>query len=135
MRVSGTNTTIIASTHGARHVPVGAFMLPGAESPRTAGPAAAMWGVGGIDALIALQGLEAAGERRRRAVKRGRTALDALDELKVGLLGGTLSPATLNRLRACAAGLREETGEAGLDGVLSEIALRVEVEIAKMATF
>jgi len=27
-------------------------------------------------------------ERRKRAVKRGRLALDALDELKIGLLGG-----------------------------------------------
>jgi hypothetical protein len=114
-------------------MPAGAFMLPDAESPRMANPAAAMWGIGGIDALLALQGLEGAGERRKRAVKRGRTALDALDELKIGLLGGALSPAMLNRLRACAAALQDGSGEAGLDGVLSEIALRVEVEIAKMA--
>ena len=77
--------------------------------------------------------LEDAGERRKRAVKRGRNALDVLDDLKIGLLGGSLSPAVLNRLRASAAVLKDRSGEDGLDGVLSEIELRVEVEIAKMA--
>jgi hypothetical protein len=38
---------------------------------------------GGINALIALQGVEDPGERRRRAIERGRRALDALDELKL----------------------------------------------------
>jgi len=36
-------------------------------------------------------------ERRKRAVKRGRLALDALDELKIGLLGGAFSSATLTK--------------------------------------
>ena len=81
----------------------------------------------------------AAGGRGRRPsgagtrVKRGRLALDALDELKIGLLGGTLSPATLGQLKAAAAHLKDGSGDAGLDGVLGEIELRVEVEIAKMA--
>lgn len=134
MRVGGANVTAgVGASHGARRMPAGAFMLPDTESPSMAGPAAAMRGIGGIDALLALQGLEPAGEQRRRAVKRGRAALDVLDELKIGVLGGTLTPATLNRLRDCAVGLRNGSGDAGLDGVLNEIALRVEVEIAKMA--
>jgi len=72
-------------------------------------------------------------ERRKRAVKRGRVALDALDELKVGLLGGALSPAPLTKLQAAAADLKDGSGDAGLDTVLGEIELRVEVEIANMA--
>jgi hypothetical protein len=88
--------------------------------------------VGGIDALIALQGVEDTAERRRNAVKRGRLALDVLDELKIGLLGGELSPTALPRLRAVAVSLRDGSGEPELDGVLGEIELRVEVEIAKM---
>jgi len=89
--------------------------------------------VGGIDALIALQGVGDATQRRRGAVKRGRLALDALEELKIGLLGGTLAAATLNRLRSAATALQDGSGVAELDGVLGEIELRVEVEIAKMA--
>ena len=106
------------------------------EKPRRARPAAAGGprSVGGIDALIALQGVEDPLERRKRAVKRGRVALDALDELKIGLLGGApLSPATLAKLQAAAAHLKLGSGQAELDAVLAEIELRVEVEIAKMA--
>ena len=83
--------------------------------------------------MIALQGIEDPLERRRHAVKRGRVALDALDELKIGLLGGDFSPAILTRLQAAAAHLKLGSGSADLDAVLGEIELRVEVEIAKMA--
>jgi hypothetical protein len=69
---------------------------------------------------------------RRHAVKRGRIALDALDELKIGLLGGTLTPATLTKLQSAAAYLKQGSGDRDLDAVLAEIDLRVEVEIAKM---
>ena len=88
--------------------------------------------VGGIDALIALQGIEDPLEQRKRAVKRGRVALDALDELKIGLLGGTLSPAILAKLKSAAASLKLGSGQPDLDAVLAEIELRVEVEVAKM---
>ncbi len=103
----------------------------GARGP--AAPASALRTVGGIDALIALQGLEDPTERRRQALKRGRLALDALEELKIALLGGALSQATLSKLQAAAGTLKGSSGDAGLDGVLDEIELRVEVEIAKMA--
>src|SRR4029079_9999592 len=89
--------------------------------------------VAGIDSLIALQGIEDPTERRRHAIKRGRGARDALDELMIGLLGGNLSQATLNKLTAVAAHLSAGSGDSALDGVLGEIELRVEVEIAKMA--
>ena len=48
------------------------------------------------------------------------------------MLSGELGPATLNRLKAATAGLREGSGDAVLDAVLAEIELRVEVEIAKI---
>ena len=59
--------------------------------------------------------------------------LDALDELKVSVLSGALEPTTLTKLKAVTAGLRDASGDPGLDQVLAEIELRVEVEIAKMA--
>ena len=87
--------------------------------------------VGGIDALIALQGVEDPVERRRRAVKHGRRALDALDELKLGLLAGTLDQATMLRLKSAAADLQDASGDDRLDAVMAEIDLRVAVELAK----
>jgi len=137
MRIQGPIGTAAAATPSApRRAGSGTFSVSEQGESRPAGGSSSLRTVGGIDALIALQGVpgvEDPGERRRHAVKRGRVALDALDELKVGLLGGTLTPATLTRLHSAAASLKDGTGEPGLDGVLGEIELRVEVEIAKMA--
>ena len=41
--------------------------------------------------------------------------------------------ATLTKLRSAAAFLKDGSGEAGLDGLLDQIELRVEVEIAKIS--
>jgi hypothetical protein len=116
-----------------RRSTAGAFTLGDTQPARSASAPAALRTVDGIDALIALQGLEDATERRKHSVKRGRVALDALDELKIGLLGGSLSQATLGKLRSASALLAASSGETGLDALLGEIELRVEVEIAKLA--
>ena len=132
MRVSGPNGTALTSAPAtARRATGGPFTLSEANTPQTASPAVALRTVGGIDALIALQGIEDPVERRRRAVKHGRRALDALDELKLGLLSGMLEPAALLRLKAVAADLKDGSGDEKLDQVLSEIELRVAVELAK----
>jgi hypothetical protein len=110
----------------------GTFSLDIGTPARSATPPTQVRNIGGIDTLLALQGVDEVGERRRKAVKRGRGALDALDALKLGLLSGTLDTTALARLKTAAAGLGEPTGEPGLDTVLAEIALRVEVELAKI---
>jgi hypothetical protein len=91
---------------------------------------------GNIDALLALQGVEEDPvERRKRSVQRGRGALDVLDDLKIGLLSGNFDASTVSRLRDAAANLKSSSGDPGLDAVLSEIELRVEVELAKAGQF
>jgi hypothetical protein len=85
----------------------------------------------GIEALLAMQGFDDPTERRKRSVAKGRTALDVLDDLKIGLLTGALDSAMVGRLRMAAADLKSVSGDPGLDQVLSEIELRVEVELAK----
>jgi hypothetical protein len=132
MRVSATNRTSLASgTIAARPTSGGGFSLGGADAPKAQTAAMALRTLGGIDALMALQGVEDPTERRRRAVKYGRRALDALDELKLGLLAGTLDQATMLRLKSVADDLREPTGDDRLDQVMAEIDLRVSVELAK----
>jgi hypothetical protein len=137
MRILGPNgTAMAAAAPAARRSTGSGFSVSQEAAPRSAGSAGGPRSVGGIDALIALQGVQEVEEpleRRKRAVKRGRAALDALDELKIGLLGGALSTATLSKLREAAAHLKLGSGQAELDGVLAEIELRVEVELAKMA--
>ena len=133
MRIYGTNgATALVSTPAGKRSASGTFSVETDTTTRTTTSASAPRVIGGIDALIALQGFEEPGERRRRAVSRGRTALDALDALKLGLLAGTLDLAALARLKSAAAGLSERSGEVELDAVLAEIELRTEVELAKI---
>ena len=135
MRIQGTNAPAVVKTAvPVRRGPAASgFSIATEESAQaTSAPAAALRTIGGIDAVIALQGEEGPAGRRRRAVKRGRIALDALDELKHGLLAGTLGSSTLARLKSVATELKDASGEPGLDAVLAEIELRVEVEIAKL---
>lgn len=132
MRIYGPNGTSLASpAAGARRSSSSSFSLGDistAAETRSASPPRA---AGSIDALLAMQGIEDATERRKRSVAKGRTALDALDDLKIGLLAGTFDSATVARLRTAAADLKASSGDPGLDQVLSEIELRVEVELAK----
>ena len=133
MRIFGSNATAqVANASAPRRAASGGFSVDEGEAPKSTQPAASLRTIGGIDALIALQGQDDPAERRRRAVKRGRTALDALDELKIEVLGGTPGPSTLMRLKSATADLRDASGDDRLDSVLAEIELRLEVEIAKM---
>ena len=80
---------------------------------------------------MALQGVEDATERRRRAIRRGGGLLDRLDELKLALLAGEAGDSALERLSR---GLREERpidADPGLNSLLAQIDLRAAVELAK----
>jgi len=135
MRISGPNgTTLSTSASTARKTSGSGFALPEdepASTQETRGSIAPR-ATAGIDALIALQGIEEdPAERRKRSVQRGKGALDVLDDLKLRLLAGTIDQPTVSRLRDAAAALKYSSGDPQLDSVLSEIELRVEVELAK----
>ena len=133
MRIYGPNgTTLGTPASQARRTGSGTFVLPDTSSAQETRSAAAPKAAANIDGLLALQGVEEDPvERRKRSVARGRTALDVLDDLKMGLLSGNLDSSTVMRLRDAAANLKSSSGDAGLDAVLAEIELRVEVELAK----
>jgi Class II flagellar assembly regulator len=132
MRIYGTNGSALASAPAsARRSAGGSFTVSEQETPRNAAAAGSLRAVSTVDALIALQGVEDPRERKKRAVARGRKALDVLDTLKLGLLDGIVDGSMLSRLKVAAEGLAEETGDPGLDSVLGEIELRVAVELAK----
>ena len=132
MRIQGPNGTSLSSpASAARRSSSASFSLGEVGTPAETRSAAPPRAAGGIDALLAMQGVEDPTERRKRSVARGRTALDVLDDLKIGLLAGSFDSATIARLRNAAADLKASSGDPGLDQVLSEIELRVEVELAK----
>jgi hypothetical protein len=135
MKITGPNGT--GSAGGPRTSratgPGGSFRLPEAASGGSAPPAAGVArtaGVMGVDALLALQG--GSTEGRRRSVRRAGRILDVLEEIKLALLDGRLSPLQLDRLKRAVHDERALTGDLRLEGVLDEIELRAAVEIAKL---
>ncbi len=133
MRIYGPNQTngTAAASAPRKAGPAGSFTLDSASGTAKPSAASAAAGVGGLDSLLALQGVEDSGERRKRFARRGKSALDLLDELKAELLAADLRRETLNRLQGKLAELTEKSGTPGLDEVLGEIELRVAVELAK----
>ena len=133
MRIQGTAAALApASSPTAKRSASGTFSLDEGNAGRSAAATSGTRSIGGIDALLALQGVDEPGERRRKAVKRGRSALDALDALKIGLLSGTFDTGALARLKAVTVSLSEPSGDPVLDAVLAEIELRAQVELAKI---
>jgi len=132
MRIYGSNGAALASAPAkARRSAGGSFSVDEQEAPRNSAAAGSLRSISTVDALLALQGAEDSTERKKRAVMKGRRALDVLETLKLGLLDGSVDGSTLARLKVAADGLTEQTGDAGLDNVLGEIDLRVAVELAK----
>src|SRR5262245_59118304 len=120
MRIYGPNgTSVAAGAPQARRAGPSSFKLDHPDTARPPAPARPASHIASIDALLALQGLEDTTERRRRAVKRGRGALDALDDLKLALLSGSLDAGALARLTTIVTDLAEGSGDPGLDNVLA----------------
>jgi hypothetical protein len=135
MRVTGPGG--VNSSTGARAGArvAGGFSLgqaSGAEEAAQARPAAGLTGVASIDALLALQSVGGPLERRRRAVGRAGRILDVLDDVKVALLDGEVSPDALDRLVVAVREERDDTEDTRLEGVLDEIEMRAAVEMAKL---
>jgi hypothetical protein len=136
MRIYGPNGTSLGSPSATvRRTSSTGFALPEATSSSENRAVIAPKSAANIDALLAMQGIEDPVERRKRSVQRGKGALDVLDDLKLGLLSGNFDASTVSRLRSAAADLKSTSGDPGLDAVLSEIELRVEVELAKAGQF
>jgi hypothetical protein len=112
MRVLATSTnTTVRDAAAARRAGAGGFSLSEGANAAVRNAPGHLQAISGVDVL----------------------ALDALDALKLGLLSGSLDQPALDRLRAVASDLTAATGDQGLDSVVAEIDLRVQVEIAKLS--
>ncbi|PHS21952.1 MAG: flagellar biosynthesis protein FlgI [Robiginitomaculum sp.] len=110
------------------------FSLPGGDAQKTGAPAAAMRAspVSSVEALIALQESDDFRQARKKATARADDLLDALSDLRLGLLEGGIPLRTLHRLSARLASTRANTGDSRLESILNEIEVRAEVEKAKL---
>ena len=97
-----------------------------------AGPAGVS-AASGVATLFALQEVEEPGKRNARSAKRGQGILDRLEELRLGLLDGSVSEQTILELKAMARSQSDGAHDPRLQEILGEIELRAEVELAKLA--
>jgi len=102
-----------------------------AAAPAATARASALGAVNSLDALLALQETLSPLERRRRAVRRAGKILDALDGLKLSLLGGETPDLDLRSLQTAVREARAETEDPELEGLLEQIETRAAVELAK----
>ncbi|MBX3455894.1 flagellar assembly protein FliX [Ferrovibrio sp.] len=122
-----------ASGSGATGGTSFASLLKGSDGA-SAGSVTASAPMAGLDAMLALQAVDADAQKqnRRRAFQRGSNLLDKLETIRLGLLDGRI-PA--DQLQTLAQQLRRErlsVEDPQLAEVMAEIELRCEVELAKL---
>ena len=69
---------------------------------------------------------------RRQAVKRGFSLLEKLEEIRDALLLGYISKDRLIEISRFVKERKTDAEDEGLNGIIAEIELRVEVELAKL---
>lgn len=86
----------------------------------------------GIGVLLGAQEVTEEEMNRRKSLKRGRLALEALEQLRDALLTGRLPATSLRQLEDLVRGERALTADPRLNEVLDEIEVRAAVELAKL---
>ena len=90
---------------------------------------------GGVDpagALLALQEVPDAVAQRSKARQNAQRVLDRLEQLRFDLLEGRVPAETIERLAQEVENARSRTDDPELNGILDEIELRAQVELAKL---
>jgi hypothetical protein len=131
LRIDTTNRTSGVGRGSAARTGSGVDFVPaGGSAPAQVAGSAPAQAATGIDAILALQAVERPLSGRKKAVRRGASLLDMLEEIQADLLVGRISGESLDRMGALLAETRERSLP-GLDSLLDDIELRVRVELAK----
>lgn len=88
--------------------------------------------MGAVDGILAVQEVPTATDGRSRGIKHGYSILDQLDEMRLGLLTGSLSSTRLAALGQEIEEVRETVIDPQLSAILDDIELRAAVELAKL---
>lgn len=91
-------------------------------------------GVSSSDTLLAIQmaGDDEEQEIRKKLLKRGKNLIEKLEEIRDGLLLGSISRESLINISRMVKERRYESADPRLKEIMDEIELRVEVELAKL---
>ncbi len=85
-----------------------------------------------VNPLLSVQEVPDAAEERKRAVQHGHSILDELEELRMGLLFGSIPLWQLEKLEGLVKRHRENLDDPRLLEILDEIEVRAAVELAKL---
>ena len=85
-----------------------------------------------VDALLALQEVPDATEGRSKGLMRAEEMLEMMEEIRKGILLGSIPVPNLRNLADLARNHQNKTDDPKLNELLSEIELRAEVELAKL---
>ena len=129
-------TTTVRKTGGTSATGSGAFAKALSDTQQSHGPGMPVSvGFTDLNTVLALQEAPDAtrGRARKRAQERGNMMLDHLEEIRMGLLLGTIPMAKLEQLAQLVRAKREQIDDPKLLAILDEIELRAAVELAKLS--
>ena len=107
----------------------------GVELTEEAGAAEALASIGSLLSLQSVDPDAGGGRANRRLMLRAEEMLERLEEIRHGLLMGSIPKSILADLAQMVRSRREAGGHPHLIAILDEIELRAEVELAKLSKF
>lgn len=106
-------------------------LLDVGEADETA-PAQAVTPAGSLGTLLLAQESGDAMEGRQKNKKRAQDILEKMEELRMALLSGTITPTQLRTLAHMVTQERAQMDDPALSAILDDIELRAAVELAKL---
>ena len=102
------------------------------DEPAARGAVSTNAPIGAVDGILAVQEVPTATDGRSRGIKRGYSILDHLDDIRLGLLIGSISSKRLVDLGQEIKQARDTVIDPQLSAILDDIELRAAVELAKL---
>lgn len=129
---AGSNVSAVGRARRDARTGGAAFSLDGAGGAGRASASAGLSQAQALGAALALQMEAIDPEQRRRQLRRGEKALDALDGVTLALLKDGRMDVAERALQTAIEEAGEQTGDPGLDEILALIEQRAAVELAKL---
>ncbi|MCG8493934.1 MAG: flagellar assembly protein FliX [Sneathiellales bacterium] len=109
------------------------FTIPGDSSETVAtSNVASSSPITSIDAIVALQGVDDSTSGNQKAVQKGKDLLDRLEEIRHGLLIGSIPVERLKQLQLTLSSYDVKSEDPKLAAIVEEIEVRAAVELAKL---